>query len=178
MTHLTPERRREIASHVDQKEGAIGILWNDIDALLEDHDVLLAENAALRKVAQAARNYACGPNGRTIQTRKVLIDALAALDGEKEVAMSKPHPEIVVLARALLATMTDPAQWDRLPENSKEDWCRYATNAYRHVLASLMEPSDAMHAAGHIPFSDRLCGVNDVFIAMLAARARELGIEI
>jgi hypothetical protein len=54
MTRLTPERRREIAERVDQKEGAVGVLWNDIDALLEDHDVLLAENVALRKVAEVA----------------------------------------------------------------------------------------------------------------------------
>ena len=109
-----------------------------------------------------------------------------------------PHPEIVALAKARWNREEDRAvdedgrqydpreEWEQIPQSWRNVYLEDAKADYRHILASLREPSEAMVMEGR-----RVNGLVDgnclglqyvapepAWQAMTAARARELGIEI
>ena len=98
--------------------------------------------------------------------------------------MSDPHLEIVALAKEMFSDAPH-INWGELLEPEQAWWISMANTAYQHILASLMEPSEAMVKA----WANRPSGICSTQgeikkgatgdrRALIKARARELGIEI
>lgn len=107
------------------------------------------------------------------------------------------HPAIVALAKELWRTsctdvlnrrMVNMGEWDEQNPDVQSGFLSLARAAYAAVLRDLMEPSEAMLKAGDKAVQDiidRQSNVTDFrpearasYLAMLRARAREIGAEI